>query len=284
MILLIAGAYLTVGILVFAVWLNGGSDAWIEDFFRVPGALLLVSLSGIGLYLSLRTWRAFDAGEPMRRAWQMVTLSAAADFTSTILVQIFGAQSRLNPLTYAGEGRTLAPHWRSAGLMIGGSCRFATLAAGLMLVIMIYRRAGFLGRLRAVDWALLAFFGAYIVRETVDVVVRARSERTFSGAEIFNLPVDPLLWVLLSQALRLFRSVQTMGYGWIGKCYGAFAVGIFLVLLGDVAIWATNWGYLPWPWSALGWYVWIPAASAFAVAPAFQWEAMRSVEANLPVE
>ena len=282
LILLIAGAYLIAGILVFAGWRIAGRDGWIEDFFRVPGALLLVFFSGVGLYFSLRVWRAFDTGEPMRRAWQLITLSAAAHLTGTLLVQIFGAQSRLNPLTYAGEVRTLAPHWRNAGLVIDGTCRFAMLAAGLLLVLMIYRKAGFLGRLRASDWAILALFGAYVVREAVDVVVRARSGKPFSAADIFNLPVDPLLWVLLSQALRLFRSVQQMGFGWIGKCYGAFAAGIILVLLGDVAIWATNWGYLPWPWSAVGWYVWVPAAAAFAVAPAFQWEAMRSAEAIRP--
>ena len=94
--------------------------------------------------------------------------------------------------------------------------------------------------------------------------------------------MDPLLWMLLWQALRLFRSVRQMGLGWIGKCYGAFALGIVLVLLGDVAIWATSWGYLPWPWRAIGWYVWIPAAGAFAAAPAFQWEAMRAAEVGRP--
>ena len=277
-ILFVTGAYLLVGVLAFTVWRIGGRDAWIEDFFRIPGAFLLVFFSSIGLYFSLRVWRAFDTGEPMRRAWQLITLSAAADLTGTVLVQVFGTRSRLNPLTYTGEVRTLAPHWRDAGQMIDGTCRFAMLAVGLLVVLMIYRKAGFLGRLRAVDWGLLAIFGAYLVREALDVVVRARSGRSFSGAGVFNLPVDPLLWVLLSQALRLYRSVQRMGFGWIGKCYAAFAAGIALVLLGDVAIWATNWGYLPWPWSALGWYVWVPAAAAFAAAPAFQWEGMRAAE------
>ncbi len=71
-----------------------------------------------------------------------------------------------------------------------------------------------------------------------------------------------------------------MGAGWISKCYGAFSVGIFLTLVGDVTIWATSWGYLPWPWSALGWYVWIPTAVAFALAPVYQWDAMQSAESS----
>src|SRR5207237_7601 len=77
------------------------------------------------------------------------------------------------------------------------------------------------------------------------------------------------------EALLLFRSVRRMGGGWIGKCYAAFSAGVFLILLGDAAIWATAWGYLPWPWSALTWFVWIPAAGAFALGPAYPLEAMQ---------
>jgi hypothetical protein len=94
-----------------------------------------------------------------------------------------------------------------------------------------------------------------------------QGKKPFPLAEILNFPVNPLLWVLLAEALLLFRSVRKMGAGWVSKCYGAFSAGIFLILVGNVAIWATHWGYLPWPWSALGWYVWIPAAAAFALAP-----------------
>ena len=64
------------------------------------------------------------------------------------------------------------------------------------------------------------------------------------------------------------------------QVHRAFSVGIFLLLVGDVMIWATVWGYLPWPWSGLGWFVWIPAAAAFALAPLYQWEAMRSAESS----
>jgi hypothetical protein len=114
----------------------------------------------------------------------------------------------------------------------------------------------------------------------MDVVWAMQRGKAFSAAEILNFPADPLLWVLLAQALRLFRSVERMGAGWISRCYGAFSVGIFLILVGDVMIWATVWGYLPWPWSALGWFVWIPAAVAFALAPLYQWEAMRNAESS----
>ena len=114
----------------------------------------------------------------------------------------------------------------------------------------------------------------------LDVGVAMHRGKVFSAGEILNFPADPLLWVLLAQAMRISRSVERMGAGWISRCYGAFSAGIFLILVGDVMIWATVWGYLPWPWSALGWFVWIPAAVAFALAPLYQWEAMRSAESS----
>jgi hypothetical protein len=196
-------------------------------------------------------------------------LSAASAFAGSILIQIFGTRSRLNPLSYFPGGAGQVPAWRSAGLVLDGPCRFALLAAGLFLVLRLYRHSGFLGKYTARDWAALVGLGIYVVREATQVVVAKRQGRQFSLTEILTLPTDPLLWVLLAQALRLLRSVQGMGPGWIGNCYAAFSFGIFLVLVGDVAIWATNWGYLPWPWSALGWYLWVPAAAAFALAPAY---------------
>jgi hypothetical protein len=265
---------------VFAVWQIAGNNAWIEEFFRVPGALLLVWLAAVGLLFSVRVYRGFLPGEPMHRAWQLIALSAGSELAGSILIQVFGTQSRLNPLNYFPHVAEQAPVFRTLGTFLDGPCRFALLATALFLVLGLYRQSGFLGRYTALDWVALAAFGAYVAREAAEVVVAMRRGKPFSPAQILNFPADPLLWVLLAQALRLLRSVQQMGAGWISKCYGAFSVAIFLTLVGDVAIWATSWGYLPWPWSALGWYVWIPAALAFALAPVYQWEAMQSAESS----
>jgi hypothetical protein len=265
---------------VFAVWQIAGNNAWIEDFFRVPGALLLVWLAAVGLLFSVRVCRGFFPGEPMRGAWQLIALSAGSELAGSVLIQVFGTQSRLNPLNYFPHGAEHAPVFRSVGMLVGGPCRFALLATALYLVLRVYRQSGFLGQYTALDRVGLAASGLYVGREAAEIAVAMQRGKTFSPAEILNFPADPLLWVLLAQALRLLRSVQRMGVGWISKCYGAFSVGIFLILIGDVIIWATAWGYLPWPWSALGWYVWIPASVAFALAPVYQWEAMRSAESS----
>ena len=277
---LVTASYLVVGLVVFVVWQIAGNNAWIEEFFRVPGALLLVWLAAVGFLFSVRVYSGFFPGEPMRRAWQLIALAAGSELAGSILIQVFGTESRLNPLTYFAGGAEQVPVLRSAGTFFDGPCRFALLATALFLVLRLYRQSGFLGRYTALDWVALAAFGAYVARAAAEVVVAMQRGKPFSPAQILNFPADPLLWVLLAQALRLLRSVQQMGAGWISKCYVAFSVGIFLTLVGDVTIWATNWGYLPWPWSALGWYVWIPAAVAFALAPVYQWEAMQSAESS----
>jgi hypothetical protein len=279
-ILLLTAGYLGVGLVAFAIWRLSGNDVWIEGFFQIPGALILVWLAATALLFTARICRRFFPGEPMRSAWQLIAFSAASELAGSILTQIFGTKSRLNPLTYLPGGAGPVSVLRSVGVILDGPLRFALLAAALFLILRLYRRSGFLGQYAPLDWAALAGFGFYVVREAMQVMAAHRQGKQFSLAEILNFPADPLLWVLLAQALRLFRSVRKMGAGWIGNCYGAFSAGIFLILVGDLAIWATNWGYLPWPWSAVGWYVWVPASAAFALAPAYQWEAMRHAESS----
>ncbi|MEO8594774.1 MAG: hypothetical protein ABI759_15760 [Candidatus Solibacter sp.] len=264
--------YVVIGALVVAASRLGNDAASIEAFFRIPGVLLTLWLCGVGLHFNLRVWRAFESGEPMRMAWKLIAVSATSGLAGSVLIQLFGTGL---PAASAAAGSSRLAMLRGVGMALDGQFRFAALAAGLFLVLRIYRRAGCLARLRAIDWVPLAVFGAFIVREAVEAVQRW-GIHPLSAREWMNLQVDPLLWILLWQALLLFRSVRRMGKGWISQCYAAFCLGIALVLLGDAATWAGNWGYLPWLCSAVGAYAWIPAAGAFAVAPALQWEAMRS--------
>ena len=84
----------------------------------------------------------------------------------------------------------------------------------------------------------------------------------------------------MGEALLLRRSVQRMGSSRIAKCWSAFSIGVFLIALGDVGGWAEVYGYLPYPWSSLTWFLWLPAAACFALAPAYQLEAIRSAAHN----
>jgi hypothetical protein len=211
----------------------------------------------------------------MRKAWNLIVISAGCDLAGALLVQVLSAQTALNPFTYASWWSSSdSAFLRDYGSVIGGPLRFAFLAGGLFQALRSYRKSGFLERPAVIDWALLAVTGTYVVREFAGVIFAIQHGKHPGPAEVLRWPTDPLLWLLLAEGLLLYRSVRQMGPGWIGRCWKAFSVGVGLIVLGDLAIWATAYGYLPWPWSSLGWYVWLPAAAAFAMAPAFQLEAV----------
>jgi hypothetical protein len=249
--------------------------AWVTNYFRVPGALLAVFLAGAQLWFCRRVLDHFSEGEPMRRVWLCITASAAFDFAGVILIQILATDSALNPLAHLWAGSDGSREWfRQVGLLLGGTCRFTILALGLWYALRAYRRSGLLGRLNAINWLALGAMGLYVAVEIAEIGGLLRRSQPVPLAVIAGWPVDPFLWLLLAEAMLLYRSAQQMGPGSITRCWNALAVGVFLVLLGDVVLWASNWGYVAWPWSTLGWYIWPIAGAAFALAPAYQLEAI----------
>jgi hypothetical protein len=268
--------YLVAGLAVFAVWQLTGNIVWLEQFFSLPSALFLIWLSGLQLWFSRQVCGEFSPGEPMLLAWKLISISALVDLAGTTAIQLLSGEKAWNPLVYASWwSRPLGKAIFEAGHVLQGTCRFALLAAGLWCVLKLYRISGFLGRLRIVDWLLLAAFAGYVVREGFDLAAAFQNGKRVNWGESLLWPVDPMLWLLFAEAMLLHRSVQRTGIGLIGRCWRTFSAGILLTLLGDLMIWAASYGYLPWPWSSLSWYVWMPAAASFALAPAYQLEAMR---------
>jgi len=276
-------AYLFMGVAAAVAWSATGQTAWIEYFFQIPGALLLVWLAVAEMALGIRVWRCFGAGEPLRRAWLFIVCSSASAVLGYLYSQLLGVSSKLNPLSHmSNPSPALIQRMRELGLLLGGTVRFAFLAAGLSCVLALYRRSGFMGRLRRRDWLLLGALAVYLVVEYGDVLVALRAGTRFSLSTILGWPVDPLLWLLMGEALLIVRSVQKTGLGWIGRCWAAFSVAIFLTVLGDVGLLATAYDYIPWPLSAVTWFIWMPAAAAFALGPAYQLEAIQMASGELP--
>ena len=120
------------------------------------------------------------------------------------------------------------------------------------------------------------------VRNAVDIVVAMNAGKPFRWLEAARWPTDPLLALLLGEALLLYRSAGRMGSGLIGRCWKAFSLGAFLIAAGDVGGWAERSGYLPYPWSSIIWYVWLPATACFALAPAYQLEAIHAATEPRP--
>jgi hypothetical protein len=279
-VLTVTGVYFAVGVVAFVAWRITGDFQWVGNYFRTPGALLAVFLAATELYFSRRVLEHFSPGEPMRKAWACIAASAAFDFAGTLLVQVLSKKSPLNPLRLmAWWTPDTALAIGRVGTLMGGTCRFSILALGLWFALRAYRRSGLMGRLNAINWLALAAMAVYIVVEMLEIRGVLHSGKPVPIAVMAGWPVDPFLWLLLAQASLLYRSSQQMGPGWVTRCWNSMAVGVFLVLFGDVAQWASNWGYLPWPWSSLVWYIWPLAAAAFALAPVYQLEAIQRASA-----
>jgi len=275
-ILIVTGVGLSAGLATFAAWLVTGNQIWFTWFFQWPSIVLMVGLAALQSWLGFTVRHAFLSDEPLYWAWSLIAFSAACDFLGAVSVQWMSSGSALNPLTHFswwGPGHAIEIH--QFGQIVGGTLRYALLAAGLWYVLRIYRKAGFLGRLAGIDWLMLILVFAYLCNEAREVVVAMGRGKSPSLLEILHWPVDPLLCLLLAESRLLARSIQRMGAGSIGRCWRAFTIGILLIWLGDLETWVALSGHFSWQWGSLGWYAWLPAAGAFAAAPAFQLEALQ---------
>ena len=278
----ITAGYLALGLLALAAWQLSGNSAWVTVFFPLPSTLLVISLSLVGLWLSLRVTGHFEANDLLRKGWTLIAWSNTLLLNSALVAQFLRGKSSLYPLVLtSGGGEALLSAARHNGMTVSGPGRFLLLSMGLYFVLKAYRRAGLLGKLGALDWVVLAMFGVYVGRNMVAIAATVRAESGWPSLwQMMGWPVDLLLWLLLAQALLLFRSARQMEAGRIGRCWKVLAFGIFLTAAADIGLWATNYGRLHGPWSALIYYAWIPAAAAFARAPAIQLEAIRAASAG----
>jgi hypothetical protein len=148
------------------------------------------------------------------------------------------------------------------------------LACGLSFVLRAYRRSGLFPHLARWVWLLAAVLVMYTVHEAKLLQTLLRSGKASGGFQVLGWPSDPLLIVLLFEALCILRPVLGTGWGLIAKCWGAFAAGIALHAMGDILLWQ---GLLPEQARALGWFAWFLAGAAYALGPAYQLEAFRQV-------
>ena len=257
LILQVTAALTGLGLLLVLQALLTRDYRWAIFFFRSPAAVLMVCFSILGLWQSIAVCRYFAPGDMLRKGWQLIAFSAGCDLAGNIGVQ-FGAGV-----------------FADIGHVIGGTFRFALLTGGFYYALAVYRRSGLLGQLRWFDKALIAGVGLYVIVEAVMTATAFQHGKKINIVEVLSWPVDVMLWALMTEALWLFRSAQSMGGGLTGRTWKAFAAAIFLVILGDIGIWAFNYGYVPWPWTALTWCIWLPATAAFALAPTYQLEAIR---------
>jgi len=259
---------LALSVLSAVLWALTGDMSWTVDFFRYPGAWFLVFTCAVQLHLSYGVWKSFESGEPLELAWFLFTMAAAVRLLGTTISQL------LRP--FLMDGRWLDPTVvRDMGIVLSSPLMFLLLGAGLALVLRVYNQLGLLRTLNKVDYVLIGLSVLFCLHQAKEVIEWLPDlKRRFNVFAMLNWASDPLLSLLLVESIVLWRAGRNLAGGYIEHCYRAFAVAVMLTSLGNAGIWIEAWGLLPWPYRAVVWFIWIPAAVWYAAAPAYMAEAI----------
>ena len=261
--------HLTLGMTAYLHFLVTGQYSLLGWYFGGLGTLFFLVMTATEFCLAImcRSW--FDSDEPMRLAWGMIACAALARFAGVLLRAISDGH-----LAWADWHRLLRPSGSlfvslsQLGLVVGGPLSMALLAAGLGRVLDIQRKFHLIGSLTRGDQALLILVVAFSISQLA-TSLRLLGNHPSLGTMLLWLS-DPLLSILLVEAILVRRSVIRMGQGLVAKCWGMFVLAILITSTGDATIWAESHNLLSESMTALTWYIWFFAAAAFASAPAYQ--------------
>jgi|GEM_PF-898621 len=242
-----------------------GNSYLIDFAFRYPGALLLICLAGAELHLAIAVRRRFVRDDLLWSAWTLLAAAAACHLGAEAITQVISGDAVLVPALGGEQVQTLVSR---VALTVGGPVRLGLLACGLGCVVYACHRTGILPRLTLWDRLAVAAVACFALVQLHDAW--ASGSIRFSVYSIAGLITDPLIAILLAEALIIRRAVSAMGWGLVAKCWAAFAAGAALTAAGSLGLWAGWHGYTSWPWSAAAWFVWFFASAAFAIGPAYQ--------------
>jgi len=268
---------LLLGIAAYADFLITGNYVLLIRFFRNAGALYFLCIAALATRFAYRVRAQFDFTEPMRLTWTMIFLSFCFQFAGYVFAQMLGMELVWNPLVILGHFQAeQARKLYDLGLVLGSPVAMAFLAAGLSRVLVLKHRLQLTGSLTATDRVLIAvilLFTATQFGEMGKMLSHNRNAVTVS--QLFLWFTDPLLAVLLAQAMSIRRLVINLGDGLVARCWWMMAAGVLLTSAGNAFLWAQNYGMISEIFVPLGWFIWFLPATAYACAPCFQLEAMR---------
>ena len=213
--------------------------------------------------------------EPMRRVWLLVSISSACRLAGLSLTHIYAVPTGLNPYSWIDPTflSVATGTARRLGLAVGGPIHMMFLAAGLCQALLVYRQIGLGTMLKWTDRTMILVVLGFTVWQGCEVFASASQALTIENA--LNWITDPLLSLLLIEAILLRRYTLRIEGGAIARCWGTYANAIFVTSVGSMGLWATSHQYIAWPLNSLTWYVWFLASAAFAMAPAYQLEVLQ---------
>ena len=268
---------LIVGLAAYIYFVLTGSYDALVALFNIPGSTFFILVTATEVYYAYRARGLFEPAEPMRATWTLILLSACCRLSGAAFTQTLTAGISWNLLVTVKILQPERPQLlHSIGVVLSGPVAMALLAAGLMRVIVLKRRLGLLSRLKPLDRCFIAAILLFTGRQLMDIAgVLFGDHARLTVIQVILWFSDPLLALLLIEAVSIRRSVLNMGQGLVARCWGMMALGVAFTSAGDVILWAENWGYIPVVISPLGWFIWFFAVTAFASAPCYQVEAAR---------
>lgn len=272
----VCAIHLAVGLAAYLHFLITGSYRYITWYFLIFGTLFFLLTTAAEFFLSFECRAGFEPDEPMRMVWTLIALSALARFVSASLISLDHWRGISVPGSTSSALIVILPRSvAQVGEVIGGPLSMILLAIALSRILQIQRKFGVFSGLTWIDLFLIGLIGAIMFGETANFV-------RYLGSPDQHPPLtkailwlsDPLLSLLLVQAILIRRSVIKVGLGLISQCWEMYLIAILTTLAGDASIWATGKGLLSEPLIALSWYIWFFSAAAYASAPAYQLAAM----------
>lgn len=271
--------HLMLGAAAYVHYLATGSYYYLGLFFWIEGTFFFLLMTGAESFLAFECRAGFDTDEPMRLAWTLIALASLSRFAGTALIaandwHLTGVTGQTSSSLALVSLQGLS----QIGAVVGGPLSMIFLVAGLSRVLKVQRMFGVLSRLTRMDRLLIGLIAAFTLCQVANIVQHI-TERP-SLTTIFLWLSDPLLALLLVEAVLIRRSVIRVGLGLISQCWGMYVIAIVTTSAGDASVWASSERLLSAPLTALSWYIWFIAETAFASAPAYQLAAMSLPQAQ----
>lgn len=277
-ILLTTSVFLFVGLGALVAGEITGRTECVRIFFHGTGALLLIALATFEISLARMVLRQFSEGEPLRPAWFLIMLAGGCHLAGTVCGQVLGGDSLLN-LPASGAGTWLENNATAIsrfGLIVGGPLHVVLLAAGLFFLLRLCWESRIAVSVSSFDCSmlLLAFAGAYA--EVSSLAAGPRAGSALTAYDVLQVSRAPLLVILVVEAMLVKRCMSALGGGMVAKCWTAITAAVYLMTLANVGQWASASGLLPASLEVATWCIWFLSATAYALGPAWQIEAIQS--------
>ena len=264
------------GALALAAWLSwmafggwspttAGDFAPVEAVFGTPYKIFLSLMAVAGTLLSFGAMRQFPRHHPLHAAWQVLGVAAVC----RLLGEVWVAAAWI--VTRSGMR-----HYEAAGLFISGPVSLCALGFGLLFAFRAYRSLGLTWTPRLSDYALLIAGALFTLRHAGQIADIVWYGPLPQPMVMLGWLSDPALLFTLAVAVPLRRIAASQGGGLVAACWSAMAAGTMLTFLGNQLLFLETSLYLPWPYTSITWLIWIPAATAFTLGPAYQFAANAS--------